>query len=260
LTVLPNNCPVGIDAEAVVAVGGERVLHRHAAARAERRALDVMHLRAGARHLVGVFRGARLRIANGERADAARRAQVAFHHRRREQLRIRDVVETGAERVGRQERVHVHVEREQRVHRARVLGAIESLEGTTAGIRMERRIFIEARFHRRRKRREHRAFGTPRVRRRHHPRAQLADHFLRDLGHLRVVADLRRIKTGERQSAGVVLVAIVVTGGAVLLDERGLRFGDRHGRVRDRERRRGRLSCRRLSRRSGRSLRARGGG
>ena len=146
-----------LHAEAVVAVGREGVLDRDAAARAERRALDVVHLRAGARHLVGEFGGARLRIADRERADAARRAQVAFHQRRRKRLRVGDVVEAVADRVGRQERVDVDVDREQRAHRARVLGAIEALERPAAGIRIERRGLIEPRFHRGGKRREHRA-------------------------------------------------------------------------------------------------------
>ncbi len=205
---------VQLHAEAVFAVGRERVLDRDAAARAERRALDVVHLRAGARNLVGELRGARFRIADRQRADAARRAQVAFHQRRRERLRVGDVVEAVADRVGRQERVDVDVDRKQRAHRARVFGAIEALERTAAGIGIERRGLIEPRFHRRRKRREHGRFGTTRVRRRHHARAQLADHFLRDFGDCCVVADLRRVKTCQRQSAGVVLVAIVVAGRA----------------------------------------------
>ena len=47
---------VQLHAEAVFAVRREGVHRRDAAARAERRALDVLHLRAGARHLVGELR------------------------------------------------------------------------------------------------------------------------------------------------------------------------------------------------------------
>ena len=123
---------VQLHAEAVVAVRRERVHRRDAAARAERRAFDVMHLRAGARHLVGELRRAGLRIADGQRADAARGAQVAFHQRRRERLRVGDVVEAGADRVGRQERVDVDVDRQQRAHRAACIRR-DSGAGTDGG-------------------------------------------------------------------------------------------------------------------------------
>ena len=151
-TVLPNSWPVGIECNCmrndVLAVGREGVHHRDAAARAERRALDVAHLRAGARHLVGGGGRRRLRIADRERADAVGGAQVAFHQRRREALRVGDVVEAGADLIRRQERADVDVEREQRVHGARVLGAIQALERAMAGIRIERRGLIEPRLHR----------------------------------------------------------------------------------------------------------------
>ena len=116
------------DAERVVAVGREGVVEREAAARAPRRAVDVPHLRLGARHLDGELRRARVAVADRERRDLAGGAQVAFHQRRRERLHVGDVVVAGAQRVGRQERVDVDVEVEQVVDRARVLGAVQTLE------------------------------------------------------------------------------------------------------------------------------------
>ena len=73
LATLPNSSPdrraVQHDAERVLAVGRERVHDRDAAARAPRRAFDVVHLRLGARHLVG--RLGRAGVAIAER-DASR--------------------------------------------------------------------------------------------------------------------------------------------------------------------------------------------
>ena len=108
---------------------------RDAAARADRRAFDVRHLRLRARNLVG-DRGRRRRaIANREAADLAGGAQVALHQRRRHRLRVGDVVEAVADGVGRQERVDVDVDVEQIADGARVFGAVGALERTRARIR-----------------------------------------------------------------------------------------------------------------------------
>ena len=76
-----------------------------AAARAERRALDARQLRRGLRHAVVASRSA---AASGSpiasAVTLARGAQVAFHQRRRERLRVGDVVEAVADGVGRQQR------------------------------------------------------------------------------------------------------------------------------------------------------------
>ena len=129
-----------IDAERVVAVGRKGVHDRDAAARAPRRALDVVHLRRGERQLVG-------RLASGwpsrrrapAPAIAVRGAQIALDQRRRQRLRVGDVVEAVADRVGRQERVDVDIDVEQIVDGARVLGAVQPLERAAAGIGMQLR-------------------------------------------------------------------------------------------------------------------------
>ena len=72
---------VELDAELVVAVGGKRVHDGDAAARPERRAIDAAQLRRRLRHAVVRFTGLGVRIADRQRGDRARRAQVAFHQR-----------------------------------------------------------------------------------------------------------------------------------------------------------------------------------
>ena len=122
------------DLDHVVAVGREHVGHRDAAARAQRRAGDLRHLRSAVRDLVGGGGGAGVAVADREAADLAGGAQIALHQLRREILHVGDVVEAGAHRVGRQVGVHVDVEAEQIAHGGGVLGAIEPLEWTPARV------------------------------------------------------------------------------------------------------------------------------
>ena len=120
-------------AEAVLAVRRERVQDRDAAARAVRRALDMLPLRGPPRHRVGRLARRRRGVADRETADFGGRRQVALHQRRRQQLRVGDVVEVRALRVERQVIAGVDVEREQVAHRALILRAVEALEGAAAG-------------------------------------------------------------------------------------------------------------------------------
>ena len=123
---------VQVDAEDVVAVGREGVHHRDAAAGAERRAVDALQLRGGLRHAVVRLARLGVAVAQRQRRHLAGRAQVAFHQRRREGLRVGDVVEALADGVGRQQRGDVDVERQQVLDRAGVLGAVEALEAARA--------------------------------------------------------------------------------------------------------------------------------
>ena len=70
------------DLEPVVAVGRKHMQGRQPAAGAERRALDVAHLRRRARHLPGGRARRGVAIAHRQAADLAGRAQVALHQRR----------------------------------------------------------------------------------------------------------------------------------------------------------------------------------
>ncbi len=123
----------------VVAVGGEDVDHRRPAAGADRRARGVGHLRAAVLDLVGGRGGAGLAIADRQPADLAGGAQIALHQLRREVLHVGDVVEAGADGVGRQIRADVDVEAEQVAHRGGVLGAVQPLERTPARVAAWRR-------------------------------------------------------------------------------------------------------------------------
>ena len=83
------------------------------------------HLRLGARHFVGRFGRAGIAIAERKARDPARGAQIAVEQRRRERLDVGDVIEPGADGVGRQKRVDVDVKGEQVVNR---LGTDTGLE------------------------------------------------------------------------------------------------------------------------------------
>ena len=202
----------------VEAVRGERVHHRRAAARTERRAVDELHLVLGRQYPIGRAGRRRGAIADGEAADLTGRAQVALRQRRREGLRVRDVVEPLAHRVGREVRRDVDVDVEQILDRPRVLRARQTLERSPPRIRMRRGPLIHPRFEGAAQILKRRVRGTPRARRRHHAGAQLADHLLGGVGML---ACARDVEVGERQITS--LRPIVVTAGAVLLH--GLRRG-----------------------------------
>ena len=224
--------------EDVLAVGRERVHDGDAAARAERRALDVMELVGGARHLVGRLARRRRAVADREVADLRRRAQVPFEHRRGEGLHVGDVVEVVAHGVGGEERFDVDVDFQQVVHRTAVFSAIQPLERTPARIRLLGGHFVDPQFKRCRERFDRGGVGAARGgRRRHHPRAELADHFFRELG---VLIDAARIEVLEREAAGFRLV--VVATRAVFVDQTILRVyrHRRRGRPRRRRRARGR--------------------
>ena len=196
---------VQFDLEHVVAVGREVVRRRHAAARAERRALDAAQLRRRLRHAIVGLAGRRLGIANRERGHPGGGAQVAFEQRRRKRLRVGDVIEAVADRVCGQQRGDVDVDGEHVFHRARVFGAIETLERPRPGIRIGRRGAIDAALERRCERVELRRLRTPGARGRHHAGAQLANHLL---GDVEMVGGLGGVEGCERELTG--LRAIVV--------------------------------------------------
>ena len=110
----------------------------------------------------------------------------------------------------------IDVELEQVLDGARVLGAIQALERAAAGIRIGLRVRIDRGLERANETLIDRRLGPRHARRRHHARLQLADHALGDVGFL---ADLGDVERRERQTAGAILVAIVVATDAVLLDE-----------------------------------------
>ena len=134
------------DLNVVLAIPGERVRDRHAAARAKRKPGDMRLLRPIGRQPNGVGLHRRLRAADREAADFLRSRDVAIQKRWR-QIPDGDVVEAVAAFVGRQQRIGVDVERQQISDGVLILGAIETTQGFgAAGVRLRRRRRIERRF------------------------------------------------------------------------------------------------------------------
>jgi hypothetical protein len=214
--------PVGvamqIHPEDVVAVGRKRMHHREAAARPERRAVGARELRGGLGHAVVRLARGGVGIADRERTRLARRAQVPLHQRRRERLNVRDVVEALADRVGRQERGGIDVDREQVSDRPGVFGPVEALEWPSARIRIEGGRGVDPGLERARERREDCRVGPARSGGRHHAGTKLPDDFLR---HRRLGVGGGHIEGRQRQPAA--LRPIVMTRRAVLLHHRGVR-------------------------------------
>ncbi len=92
------------DLERVLAVGGKDVIDDHAAARAVRRALDVVPrmLRDVGLVGVGLVDRRRVLVAHRHAADVAGGVEVRLEQRRRQRLFVGDVVEVRAHRVQRQ--------------------------------------------------------------------------------------------------------------------------------------------------------------
>ena len=108
----------------VFPVGREDVTHHDAAAGAERQSFDVRVLAELAADRVLGRCGRRLRVSNGERADALRCGDIAIKQQRRGLQRRRDVVESVVGIVTGQQGSDVYVDREQIAHGVAVLGTV----------------------------------------------------------------------------------------------------------------------------------------
>ena len=180
--------------EHIFRVRRKDVLDDRAAARAVRRALDVIprmlrHISGAA--VSGVHRR-RVAIADRHAADRARCVQIRLEQSRRQRLRVGDVVEVGALGVQRQPVAGVHVEREQIVHGARVFRPVQTLEGADAGIGLRGSRRVDLRLERRDQRRVRRGVWPRRQRGRHEAGLQFPDDLFRDLGVLRCLRDVER--------------------------------------------------------------------
>ena len=82
----------------------------------------------GRRRDTSICDGRQRAVADRQAADLHRRGDVALNQRRRHGERLGDVVEALARAVGRQQRVHVDVEREQIADRVGVLGAVQPMQ------------------------------------------------------------------------------------------------------------------------------------
>ena len=131
----PNPLPPRPTRISYSASSGKKCRNAHAAARAERLAVQVLGLHEPARRAVRRDGRARVRVADGEPADPRGRRDVARQQRRRHAERARDVVEAGARVVAGQERRRVDGHVEQVAHGVRVLGAVQAVQRRRAGIR-----------------------------------------------------------------------------------------------------------------------------
>ncbi len=243
--------------EGVLAVGREHVIDDHAAARAIRRALDVIPrmLRHVGLVRVGLVDRRRVLVADRHAADVTGGVEIRVEQRRRQRLFVGDVVEVRAHRVLRQPLRRIHVDVQQVLDRARVLRAIQARERAAARIRIRFGVRVDRRLERADETLIDRGIGTRHARRRHHARLQLPDDALSDVG---VLARFRNVERCERETAGAILIPIVVAADAVLLDEAVVvrRRGGRRCSLRVRH---SRLRCNRRGFRCRRRLRFRRG-
>ena len=197
------------DAEAVVAVRGERVLDREPAARAERGAFHLLALRHPAWHVEGDLAGRGAPVTDRQPADLRGGGQVRLHQGGREQLRVGDVVEVRALRIERQVVAGIDVERQQIADRLRILGPIQPLERPSS--RRYRLGLVHLRFERLGERGQHGRIGAAAPGRRHLPGPELANHLL---GGVAIGGGVVNGVTLEREVAGLGAVAVTSHAGA----------------------------------------------
>ena len=233
-----------LDAQLVVAVAGEVMPHRGAAARPERQVLaHPPVLRQQRRHRIAHDVGLDRGVGDREAADRARGGQVAGEQPRRHGQDVGVVVEAEREIVGRQQGLPVDVEMQQVAHRVLVLQPVEPVDRRPPRIGMVGRPLVERPFEPRAEGVVDRRRGARAPRGRHRPRAQLPQHLLPPLG---LPPDLREIDRIEGETPGQ--RPLVVAGDAVAVEHLPV-----DGRL-------GRGPAARRRRRPARRLRERAGG
>ncbi len=207
------------DVEFVLAVGGEVVIDEHAAARSQRQAIDV-------RELVGirgraVLAAARLgaRAPDGLAADRARGRDVLVQKRGRSPQHRRDIVETVAGYVLRQQRLHVDRQAEHLPDLARVLGPVEPVHTDASRVGAGGGRVIQLTLHPRHEGIDGGLVGLRIARRRHQAAPQLADCFFPGF---RVLRDVLRQHRLEGDPARPILG--IVAPGAALQETPLLRY------------------------------------
>ncbi len=143
------------------------------------------------RHPVGNGEIAGQHVPHGPTADFGCGRSVAFHQRRRNTQRVRDVVESFARIVGGQQRRRVYIEREQIADSVRVFRSIQAMEPGKTGVGIGSPRAIEFTFELGGKSIHGRAIRPRRASRRHHAGANFADNLFPDLG---VRAGMRVVK------------------------------------------------------------------
>ena len=123
-----ETCAARSNLERVFRIERKREGEEHAAACADRQTFDVTGLRKVAGSAPGVRCGRDRGIADREPADLRGCSYIAFKQCRRDFEGVRDVVESFAGIVGRQERGNVDIESEQIANRVGVFGAVEAVQ------------------------------------------------------------------------------------------------------------------------------------
>ena len=135
-------------------------------------------------------------IADGQTGDLVGRPDIGLHQGRRHRQGVRHIVEIPRAPIRRQQRVHVHLEREQVADRVAVLSTIDAVKGRRGSMRAGSGRPIDPCFERQSHCFERFGLGARHARRRHHPGAQLSD----DLLHLlRILLGMRNIHRGPRE-------------------------------------------------------------
>ena len=164
--------------DVVFAVDGKGVRHQRAAARADRKPVEMRLLRQVGPQADRRTARRETRPADRELADFLRRGDITLEQRRR-QVADGDVVEPVAGRIARQQRRGVDVERKQIANRVAVFGAVQPAERIgAAGIWRGNGQAVERGFQRGQRGRVRRFVGPPGALGRHLPRTQLADDLL----------------------------------------------------------------------------------
>ena len=210
--------------DVVLAVHREDMADTDATQRAERKAVDVLILREVLRDAIRLAARPKTRVANGQRADCRSRRQIALLQRRRDAKHVGHVVESKRRIVRRQHERRIDFDLQQIANGVGVFRPIETMQHRPARIRGLRRCAIEFALEPPGKRVERRRRGTRRAGRRHEACAKLP----RDLFPCLDVRGGRGNRRGiQHEIAG--LQASVVTGDAVLGDERLVRLSRRAG-------------------------------
>ena len=174
--------PTQLDLEQVLPIHRKIVPHCDAAARSEREVLGLpLILNHMQRDLEGLHPGSHGWQARSQARHLARHRHVSLHVRGRDRERVGEIVEAAIRGlVTRQERLHVHLEREQVVDRVVVFQAVQAMHRirrARVGVATSGRP-IELRLQPARHQLVFGRIGPQLVTRRHRARAQLPDYGL----------------------------------------------------------------------------------
>ena len=152
----------------------------------------------------------RVSVANRHAADVGSRVEVGLQQHRREGLHVSDVVEVRAHLVEREPISRVDAQIEEVEYGVFELATIQALEGPTPRVRAPLCRSVERALEHLDELEQCVPLGRPRTRRRHHARAELADHAL---DHFRVLRGGRDVELLQGQIAAEARVRVASHAG-----------------------------------------------